>query len=341
MIPVGPSLGRLALVPPRDVWPHEAHDFTPWLLANADVLSDLLGMELDLEVAEHPVGDFSLDLLGRDVATGQKVIVENQLEVSDHTHLGQILTYAAGTDPTTIVWVAPAFRAEHRAALDWLNTRTDENTRFFGVEIAVVRIGDSEPAPMFKLVAQPNDWEKSVRAATTGNESLSEKEVQYQRFWGRLSDLLQREHPGWSRGTTPPRGSWFSMTTGTRGATYYLWFTRAGLASQLWFEDRDAVVNEQRLAALVERQDAIVSAYGLPLDFEELPGKKSTRVGEVLPGASLSDEERWDEYLAWLLDRQSRLRDAVAAIGGIPAVSAPVQRPVGSLREAGAVEASS
>jgi hypothetical protein len=317
----GPSLGRLALVPPREVWPHEAHNFTPWLLANADVLSDLLGMDLDLEIAEHPVGGFSLDLLGRDTATGQKVIVENQLEISDHTHLGQILTYAAGTDPTTIVWVAPAFRPEHRAALDWLNTRTDENTRFFGVEIAVVRIGDSDPAPLFKLIAQPNDWGKTVRAGTTASEGLSEKEQRYQRFWGRWLEVVQRERPGWSRGTTPPRGSWFSMTTGTKGATYYLWFTRSGLASQLWFESRDASVNDQRLAAVLEQREILVGAYGLPMEFEELPAKKSTRIGEFLIGASLSDESRWDEYIAWLLDRQSRLRAAMTAIGGVPDVS--------------------
>jgi hypothetical protein len=146
-----PALGRLTQVPPRQVWPHEAHDFTPWLLNNVDVLSDLLGMDLVLEVAEHPVGGFSLDLMGRDEATGQIVIVENQLETSDHGHLGQILTYAAGTDPTTIVWVAASFRPEHRAAIDWLNARTDEDTRFFGVELGVVRIGDSEPAPAFRL----------------------------------------------------------------------------------------------------------------------------------------------------------------------------------------------
>src|SRR4051812_44022072 len=115
-----PALGRLIPVSPREVWPHEALSFTPWLLNNVDVLSDLLGMELSLDVAEHPVGDFSLDLMGRDVTTGKVVIVENQLEGSDHGHLGQILTYAAGTDPTTIVWVAASFRPEHRAAIDWL-----------------------------------------------------------------------------------------------------------------------------------------------------------------------------------------------------------------------------
>ncbi|MFT3873219.1 MAG: hypothetical protein QM714_11335 [Nocardioides sp.] len=104
------DLGRIQIVPPRQIWPHEAHDFTPWLLQNVDVLSDLLGMgHLVLDEAEHTVGDFSLDLIGKDESTGEVVIVENQLEISDHLHLGQILTYAAGTDPTTIVWVATGF----------------------------------------------------------------------------------------------------------------------------------------------------------------------------------------------------------------------------------------
>ncbi|MGB8652275.1 MAG: DUF4268 domain-containing protein [Mycobacteriales bacterium] len=316
----GPSLGRLALVPPREIWPHEAHDFTPWLLSNADVLSDLLGMDLDLEVAEHPVGGFSLDLLGRDTATGRVVIVENQLEVSDHTHLGQLLTYAAGTDPTTIVWVAPAFRSEHRAALDWLNTRTDENTRFFGVEIAVVRIGDSDPAPMFKLIAQPNDWEKTVRAATLSGEGLTEKEAQFQRFWTRWQDLVTSERQGWSRASVAPKGAWFSMTARTNGATYYGGFTRAGLVSQLWFEDRDASVNEGRLTALLEQQEVMEAAYTGVISFEAMPGKKATRMGEILDGASIAQEDRWDDYLAWLLDRQTRLRAAIDAAGGIPLV---------------------
>lgn len=146
----------------RTVWPHEAHSFTPWLLNNVDVLSDLLGMDLELQVAEHPVGGFSLDLLGRDLSDESVVIVENQLELSDHTHLGQILTYAAGTDPKTIVWITAGFRPEHRAALDWLNEHTDPDTRFFGIEIAVVQIGGSTPAPNFKLAVEPNDWEKQV-----------------------------------------------------------------------------------------------------------------------------------------------------------------------------------
>lgn len=315
-----PKLGRLTTVDPRDVWQHEAHHFTPWLLKNVDVLSDVLGMNLALEVAEHPVGGFSLDLLGRDETTGEVVIVENQLEVSDHTHLGQILTYAAGTDPTTIVWVAAAFRPEHRAAIDWLNTRTDENTRFFGVELGVVRIGESEPAPSFRLVAQPNDWEKTVRAATAQAEATG-KQLLYTAFWQRWLELLQSDRPGWSRATRPPRDSWFSMTAGVTGATYYTSFTRRGLSSELVFESPNADVNLARFQALLAKREQMEVAYGGALDWQDLPGKKATRVADYLPDADLALEDEWDTYLEWLHDRQSRLRSSLAATGGIPEIS--------------------
>jgi hypothetical protein len=142
-----PDLGSLIVVDPKEVWSHEAQVFTPWLLNNPQVLEDLLGMELELEVAEHPVGDFSLDLRGRDLSDNSVIIVENQLSQSDHGHLGQILTYAGGTSPSTIVWITTGFRPEHRAALDWLNEHTDPDTRFFGVEIEVVQIAGSPPRP--------------------------------------------------------------------------------------------------------------------------------------------------------------------------------------------------
>ena len=310
------ALGRLTSIPPRDVWHHEALDFTPWLLQNADVLSDLLGMDLALDVAEHPVGGFSLDLMGRDETTGEVVIVENQLEASDHTHLGQILTYAAGTDPTTIVWVAASFRPEHRAALDWLNARTNENTRFFGVELGVVRIGQSEPAPLFRLVAEPNDWEKRVRAVTQA-EGLSAKQELYLGFWTRWLERLHAERPGWSRATRPPRDSWFSVTAGIQGITYYTSFTKQGLSSELVFESPDADLNTARFEKLQARQVELDGSYGGVLDWQELQGRKATRVAEYLAGADVTAEEEWDKYLEWLLDRQSRLRHALAAVGGL------------------------
>lgn len=312
-----PTLGRLAPVPPRQVWPNEARDFTPWLLSNVDVLSDLLGMDLALDVAEHPVGGFSLDLMGRDVTTGEVVIVENQLEPSDHGHLGQILTYAAGTNPTTIIWVAAAFRPEHRAAMDWLNARTGESTRFFAVELGVVRIGESVPAPSFRLVAQPNDWEKTVRAATslpTGKPAL------YIEFWTRWIDRMGADRPGWSAARRPSKASWFQTTTGTTSAQFYTSFTKRGLSSDLTFEDPDVAVNAARFGVLFERRHEFEDHYGQPLEWEEMPKNISSRVAEYLAGADVELEDEWDRYLDWLLERQTRLRAALAAVGGIPRV---------------------
>src|SRR5829696_9348086 len=137
------ELGKLEHVDPRLVWTHEAHEFTPWLLANADRLSEALGIDLELEAAEHGVGGYSLDLVGRDITNDAVLIVENQLATTDHTHLGQVLTYAAGTGASTIVWIATEFREEHRQALDWLNEQTGEETHFFGIELQVARIGES------------------------------------------------------------------------------------------------------------------------------------------------------------------------------------------------------
>jgi hypothetical protein len=162
------ELGRLEWVDPRAVWLHEAADFTPWLLANCDRLADALGIELELDATEHPVGGYSLDLIGRDLNNATVLIVENQLATTDHSHLGQVLTYAAGTGASTIVWIATAFREEHRQALDWLNEHTDEDTRFFGVESSKTSCRsssaparssrDANPGARLSIVRRKNTW---------------------------------------------------------------------------------------------------------------------------------------------------------------------------------------
>ncbi len=311
------GIGRLRSVSARSVWAHEAHEFTPWLLRNVDVLSDVLGMDLVLEVAEHPVGGFSLDLLGHDDSTGETVIVENQLERSDHTHLGQILTYAAGTDPTTIVWLATAFREEHRAALDWLNSRTDEQTRFFGVQVGVVRIGDSEPAPDFKLVSQPNDWEKTVRTHAATPE-VTGRQLLYRDFWTRWIDLMTERNVDWTRGKRPTVASWYSMGSGVQGVIYSCGFTKSGLISELYLEDPDPTVNKLRFEALLERRSAIEASYAGELTWDPMEGRKAARVCEYLPGGRVDEVDSFDRYLEWFLDRQSRLRHSIAESGGIP-----------------------
>lgn len=310
-----PELGRLTIVPPRQVWPHEALNFTPWLLQNVDVLGDLLGMDLELEVAEHPVGDFSLDLIGRDLSDDSVVIVENQLEASDHGHLGQILTYAAGTDPKTIVWVTTRFRPEHRAALDWLNEHTDPDTRFFGVEIVVVKIGDSDPAPNFVLAAQPNEWGKQVKAATAAS-GTSEKSQRYWNFWESFLNTLTDRHPTWTNRKTSSRDNFYDLSTGTGGVVFAITFANDGLRLQLYFNGA-AEVNLSRFLALRSKKEQFELALGEAAEWDEKPGLKSAAIYVPSPFNDVANVEQWSAMIDWLIDQLARFRRAIDAVGGL------------------------
>ncbi|MFI6796081.1 hypothetical protein [Streptosporangium canum] len=153
-------MGRLEEVPLRRVWAHEARNFTPWLQAHPGELGGVLRMELEWTGIEHSVGGYALDLIGVDRLTGDVVIVENQLELGDHRHLGQLITYAAGTNPATVVWVAKSFRSEHIDAIEWLNQHTQAGRQFFAVEVSAWRIGQSSPAPKFQVKAHPKGWDR-------------------------------------------------------------------------------------------------------------------------------------------------------------------------------------
>ena len=123
-------------------------NFTPWLEENIDTLGSALGLKLEVISREASVGEFSLDLLVRDLDNSRTGIIENQYNQTDHTHFGQLLTYAGGLDASIVIWISEHVREEHRAALDWLN-RTNTETQFFAVEVEVLRIDDSRPAPIF------------------------------------------------------------------------------------------------------------------------------------------------------------------------------------------------
>ena len=194
------DLGRLEKVDLRSHWATEDQDFTPWLAqeGNLEILGNTIGIELELEAQEKDVGPFKADILCKNTATDDWVLIENQLARTDHTHLGQLMTYAAGLNAVTIVWVADRFTDEHRAALDWLNDVTEERFQFFGLEIELWRIGDSLAAPKFNIVSNPNDWSKAVGRASRriGTEALTERQQLYQRFWTDMNRFLQDDAVG-------------------------------------------------------------------------------------------------------------------------------------------------
>ncbi|QXC59910.1 DUF4268 domain-containing protein [Aquihabitans sp. G128] len=261
------ELGDIEPVQPRSVWANEARDFTPWLLANAERLGRALGIELELHAAEHPVGGYSLDLIGQDLTNDAVLMVENQLEPTDHTHLGQVLTYAAGTGATTIVWIATAFRDEHRQALDWLNEQTGEDTHFFGVVLSLVRIGTSAPAPLFEVVSKPNDWQKRVRTASRSGGGMSPRSEKYRTFWERYLERQASEHSDWGRRGSPQPANWMSFGGPFQGTQINPSFAQGRrLRHELYIDRGDSSANVALFELLVERRELLEAAFGHQLE---------------------------------------------------------------------------
>ena len=295
--------------------PHEAHDLTPWLLDNAEILGEVLKLDIELIEAEHPVGSFSLDLIGRDLTNDCVLIVENQLEQTDHGHLGQLLTYAAGTDAGTVVWVSPSFRDEHREALDLLNDLGADRVRFFGVELGVIKIGDSAPAPHLQVRAEPNDWHAQASAAARSSSQASGVGVLYQSFWERYLERVSVEHPNWTNAKTPQPRSFFTMPAPFKSLSHYgNAFNKGGrLSNEIYIDSTDGTAAAGLYAALLARRAELEAVYGSPLEFQELPGKRACRIVEY-GGGKVQETERHDEFIDWLFDRGERLRKAINAV---------------------------
>jgi hypothetical protein len=293
------QLGRLQLLNPRHVWTDEARHFTPWLFDNQDYLAEVLGIELELTHQEHGVGAFSLDLFGDDLTHDCPLIVENQLEDTDHRHLGQLLTYAAGTDAQTVVWVATRFRDEHRQALDFLNDMSSGAVRFFGIEIRVGIIEGSPPAPMFSLAVQPSDWRAQVRAQRA-TEAMSPTKAAYLKFWTEYIEQIQSTSPELTNVRSPQPHNWMTLNSVRAGITINAAFNRDGnLACELYIDSGDAAANLSVFRALHDRRDEIEADIGQALQWEELEGKQACRIKVGTPG-QISDHARHPQLLAWL-----------------------------------------
>lgn len=305
------ELGKLTAVDPRAVWQHEARDFTPWLLEHADALAAALGIDLELSASEHPVGGFALDLIGTDLTNDCTLIVENQLTATDHGHLGQLLTYAAGTDATTVVWIAVSFREEHRQAVDWLNELAGENARFFGIEIGAVRIGDSPVAPILTLRAQPNDWHARLSAIAKSAGQTTAKEQLYREFWGRFLDRVREQHPDWTRARIPTTANWMVMPSLVKGCVNGFNFPPGQLRAELYVDTGDTEANDRIFGALHEHKEPIEESFGGPLQWEPMPNRQASRIAVYATG-DVSQSDAYDGYIDWFIQVSARLRGALA-----------------------------
>ena len=307
------NLSKLERVPLRDAWKHEANDFTPWL-ADADNLNDLadaLGLsELVLVASEHWVGDFKLDILCTD--GDEQVIIENQIDKTNHSHLGQIIAYAAGVGAKKVIWVAESFRPEHAAALEFLNENTTDNLSFFAVEVELWRIGDSPLAPKFEVVVKPNDWVKSGREQARAAASTTPTKQLQQKFWMALIERLAAKAPQ-IRPQKPRPQHWLNNSIGRSGFGLNITANTRDerLGVELWIPGAEA---KQNFANLSAYKKEIEDKLGFELDWQDLPDSKACRIATWYPHASIEDESRWDEYLDWLTQRLVKMDQVLRPI---------------------------
>jgi hypothetical protein len=306
-------LSRLEAVSLRVAWPDEAANFTPWLAiqANLDLLAERIGVPLHFEAREKAVGAFSADILAKEVDTGRWVIIENQITPTDHSHLGQLLTYAAGLEARTIIWIAESFREEHRAAIDFLNRATTEEFAFFGIRVQLYRIGDSPPAPEFTVIAKPNDWSKrtlAAKKAATADEG--EVERQWREYWSALVERSKGRYPALSA-RTPYRGNWQTFETLRGGNPSFVLNASFPWDKSLRVEIYiDGTLAKAAFKALYDQKPQIEAAFGQPLEWEELPEGRASRIAFYMPGSERRGEQStWEKQQEWLIAQGLKLAD--------------------------------
>ena len=297
---------RLVATPLRRLWPHEAADFTPWLADNIDLLGDALDMTFDAVETEAAVGGFSADMVAVN-DQGETVLVENFLNPSDHRHLGQLITYAAGRGAAYAVLVAESFRDEHRSALAWLNDITRDGFGFFGVEVAAWRIADSPPAAQLRVVVEPDNWRRTVRAAAVGGIKST-----YYQFWAGFLPRLHDAESRWRGTKTPQSQNWMQFKSASPGVKYIARVRPSGLTAQAYIDTTDDTSTSELYDSLHEQRHDIEAAFGAELLWNRLDGKRASVINARYPNdVNVEDRDTWPALWEWLVPTMSRLADAI------------------------------
>ena len=293
------SLGQLKEIKDlRKVWPHEALDFTPWLAEedNLALLADAIGLEITLDETESKVGDFNVDIYATETGTDRKIIIENQLEDTNHDHLGKLITYASGKGADIVIWIVKRAREEHRAAIEWLNEHTDENISFFLIEIKLYKIGESSPAVKFEIVEKPNNWAKEVK-----KQSFNAPRHQFRlEYWTAFNEYAFTQTPfdkNFNR-RKPSTDHWMTLSLGS--SAYHIDIltlkNRNAVSVELYISDDKSIYHQ-----LLKHKDEIEAELGFALDWRELPDKKASRIIIEKP-VNLDDQDEWNQQFDWFVD---------------------------------------
>ena len=300
------NIGRLQRVDLRDVWSSEPQDFTPWLAENIDVLNSAIDLSLSIVEREHPAGDFSVDLVAED-ELGNPVIIENQLERSDHDHLGKLITYLTAIDAKAAIWIVSDPRPEHIRAISWLNESSSAS--FYLLKLEAVQIEDSPRAPLLTLIVGSS--ETSQEAGETRRE-FTERHLLRHRFWASLLERAKEKtqlHANISAG----QYSYVQAGTGKRGLTLRYVVQKHTSDIDLYIDrGREAGnENEEIFDALEEAKEEIEEAFGESLEWGRRENRRACRINKRFAlGGYRDDEGRWPGIQDAMIDGMIRLEKA-------------------------------
>lgn len=300
------KIGKLTEVDVRDLWKHEQYDFSNWLAKeeNIKLLDDEIGLTLMDINKEVYIGSYRCDLVAKDETTGQIVIIENQLEATNHDHLGKIITYAAGLDAKTIIWIVKEAREEHKAAIEWLNNNSSEEIGFFLIELHAYKINDSLPVPMFKVVEKPNNFTKTSKQNYSDKE-LNRSQNERLMFWEEFNTVIVAKGKPFSV-RKPTTDHWYDVAIGT---------SEAHLAINLVNKENKIVLelyildNKKLFDHLYEDKEKIENTLQMNFSWERLDGKKASRIKHDVLGLDFSDHSNYPQLMDECIEKILKMRD--------------------------------
>lgn len=297
------KLGEIILVNPREVWNNEERDFTPWLAENIDLVSSVIGIPIAVEQIEKRVGNYELDIYGKVEGTDKTVIIENQLEQSDHRHLGQLITYAVRLESSIIIWITPQVTDEHKTAIDWLNNISGDKTNFFLLRPEVIKIDDSKPAVRFQLEASPSDFVQNFRDAIEDEEAP--RHIFRKWFWSEMFKFLAKDDHAWAEGRRATKDSWISSSIGKSGISVNVSMAQgARIRVEIYLDHPEPEKNTECYNLLLSNKDEIDAVFiNEQVSWEALDDAKSSRVAVYCPYQKElveTDTEARNKLFTWI-----------------------------------------
>jgi hypothetical protein len=300
------DFGKLRTVPVKDVWQGEATHFTPWLAQNLAVLSEKLGMDLELGTVEGPAGDFSADIVARDLSTSRTVVIENQFGVTDHRHLGQIITYSSVLSAGVVVWIAETIRPEHKSAIDFLNQNLKEGLQLYALEVSVIRIDDSKPAYVFNTVCMPTE---TVLAGKDTGKGASETAEKYRAFFQVLIDELRTVHRFTNARAGQPQSWYMFPSENSKIYKYSVSFAQGGrVRVEVYIDAEDKAKNEALFDLLYSQKDDVEAQFNGTLSWEKLETKRACRIAAYRDGSIDQESEVLADIRGWSIENLLKMK---------------------------------